>query len=143
MDLQTAEQFVSRVIDQMGGDAEEQQMSENAWLLNHGSAVGYIVLLHDDREPDAVHVLVRFRILRAPQRGREAFYRRVLELNEKLLGGAAFAISDEDEVTLQAGRPARDLDEAELVDLIGRTAILADHYDDILLDEFGRELAPE
>ena len=143
MNLQRAEEFVAAVIDRMGGNAREQQMKENAWLLNHGSAVGYIVLLHDDREPDAVHVLVRFRLVKAPSADLTTFYRRVLELNEKLLGGASFAISDDEVVTLQAGRPARELDEVALIDLIGRTAILADHYDDVLLHEFGEELALE
>lgn len=140
-DLAGTRRMIAHVIDTMGGDAEKQQMNDHSWVLNKGSAIGYVTILRDQDEPEAAEVLVRFRIMKNPEPESSFFYRRLLALNEDLIGRAAFSISEDDLISLQAGRPAKDLNPSELMDLIGRTALLADHYDDLLLDEFGRENA--
>ena len=143
IDLERVREMIARVIDSMGGSAGEQRMTRDAWMLTKGSVAGFIVLLEDEENPADSDVLVRFRIMKVPPPRAEEFYRRLLTLNDELNGKAAFSVRQDNLVTLQAGRLAKDLDESELVDLIGRTAALADYYDDPLLNEFGREFAPD
>jgi hypothetical protein len=53
-------------------------------------------------------------------------------------GQGAFAVDDENTASIIAGRSIVDIDPNEMADIIIRTARMADYYDDVLLDEFGR-----
>mgnify|MGYP006179973041 CR=1 FL=1 len=68
-------------------------------------------------------------------------FRRLLELNHAFRGRASFSLTAEGVVALVAARPVRDLDPSEVVDLILWTSHQADHFDDVLLTEFGYEHA--
>ncbi len=67
--------------------------------------------------------MVRLSIMGIPE-DREACFRRLLELRVRRPA---------------SGRPVEDLDPGEIIDLILWTSEKADHYDDILLEEFGYE----
>ncbi len=106
-----------------------------------GSAQGTVTVVAPSGKASNPLLVVTFDIMRSPSANPGAFCQRLLELNSELKGRAAFCLVDDGLVCLQAGRPLEDLDAGELIDLIVWTAGKADDYDDVLLDEFGRELA--
>lgn len=108
--------------------------------IRRGSAAGTLSVVLDPDDDDAELLLVRLRIMHEP-RGMPAFHRRLLELNRAMNGKAAFAVDESGVVLLMAGRPVTDLDPGEAIDLILWTADRADHFDDLLLGEFGAEHA--
>lgn len=70
--------------------------------------------------------------------GREAFYRRLLELSFLATSDAAFAIdAQKDEVYLRAVRRISGLDYEEFEDLLETVGKVADDWDDLLRKEFG------
>lgn len=72
--------------------------------------------------------------------GREAFYRRLLELNFLVTSDAAFAIDkDKNAVYLRALRRLSGLDYEEFEDLLHTMASVADEWDDRLAQIFGGE----
>lgn len=108
--------------------------------IRRGSAAGTLSVVRDPDEGDEELLLVRLRIMREP-RDAPHFHRRLLELNGSMHGKAAFAVDGAGVVLLMAGRPLADLDPGEAIDLILWTADRADHFDDLLLGEFGEEHA--
>lgn len=83
-------------------------------------------------------LLLLSKIMQVPSDGREAFYRRLLELNFLVTADSAFAIDkDRDAVFLRALRRLGDLDYEEFVDLLTTVATVADDWDDRL-----QELVP-
>ncbi len=108
--------------------------------ISRGSAAGTLAVIVDPDEDDAELLIVKLRIMREPVSA-AAFHRRLLELNRSMNGKAAFAVDAEGIVVLLAGRPVADLDAGEAIDLILWTADRADHFDDLLLGEFGQEHA--
>jgi len=69
--------------------------------------------------------------------GREAFYRRLLELSFLATSDAAFAIdAQKDEVYLRAVRRISGLDYEEFEDLLETVGKVADDWDDALRKEF-------
>ncbi|MCB9621378.1 MAG: YbjN domain-containing protein [Sandaracinus sp.] len=101
--------------------------------LTRGSAqVGVNVL-----EEHGVLLLLS-RILDVPKDEREAFYRRLLELNFLVTSDAAFAIDrDRDVVYLRAHRRLSGLDFEEFEDLLRNVSAVADEWDDRLAELFG------
>jgi len=84
-------------------------------------------------------LLLLSKIMEVPSDGREAFYRRLLELNFLVTSDSAFAIDkDRDAVFLRALRRLGDLDYEEFKDLLTTVATVADDWDDRL-----QELAPQ
>jgi hypothetical protein len=108
--------------------------------VSRGSAHGTVGIVSNPRDPSVHLLLITLNIMRAPDRDRDAFFRRLLELNGNLLGRASFWVGQDDVVRLHSGRPLEDLDPSELVDTILWTSEQADYFDDVLLEEFGREL---
>lgn len=85
------------------------------------------------------HGLLLFlsRIMNVPTDGREAFYRRLLELNFLVTSDGAFAIDkDRDAVYLRALRRLSGLDYEEFEDLLHTIATVADEWDDRLNELF-------
>ncbi|MCI0436952.1 MAG: YbjN domain-containing protein [Gemmatimonadetes bacterium] len=109
--------------------------------IRRGSAAGTLAVIPDPDEDGANMLLVQLRIVRDPGTRNPAFYRRLLELNRSMNGKAAFSVDADNMVLLTAGRPMADLDPNEAIDLILWTADRADHFDDLLLGEFGAEYA--
>jgi len=97
--------------------------------LQRGSArVGVTVL-----EEHGV-LLVVSKIMPVPERDREGFFRRLLELSMLRTSDAAFALEG-DHVFVRALRRLSGLDYEELEDLVDTVATVADQYDDALRQE--------
>ncbi|HEX8068545.1 MAG TPA: YbjN domain-containing protein [Pyrinomonadaceae bacterium] len=133
--------LISSVIDRFGGDSYESRVDKNTWRVGIGSAGGFIALIENQQEADNSDVVAYFPLMKVPVDKSMPFYRRLLELNRGLMGKASFAVDDENTVSIIAGRSIVGIDPNEMADLIVRTARMADYYDDVLLDEFGRENA--
>ena len=101
--------------------------------LQRGSvAVGVNVL-------DRQGVLMIFApVMDVPITGREAFYRRLLDMSFVATQDAAFAIDGpRDKVVLRALRRLSALDYEEFEDLVLTVGQIADQFDDRLISEFG------
>jgi hypothetical protein len=78
-------------------------------------------------------------VMAVPLTGREAFYRRILELSFLTTSDAAFAIDGQkDEVYVRALRRLSGLDYEEFEDLLDTVGKVADEWDDVLAKEFGQ-----
>ena len=141
MPIADVRNMISSVIDRFGGDSYESRIDKNTWRIGLGSAGGYIALIENQQDIDSSDLIVYFPIMKVPVEKSMPFYRRLLELNRGLMGKAAFAVNDENIVSIIAGRSVVDIDPNEMADIIIRTARMADYYDDTLLEEFGRENA--
>ncbi len=107
--------------------------------IQRGSASGFACVVHDKDDPDGLVLVVRLALMRVPQDDPEPMFRRILTLNHELKGRAAFSVHGDGSVYLTSGRPIEDLDPGEIIDLLLWTSEQADHFDDVLLDEFGHE----
>jgi hypothetical protein len=77
-------------------------------------------------------------IMPVPVTGREAFYRRLLELSFVTTSDASFAVnSHQDEVVVRCLRRLSALDYEEFEDILATVGEVADRYDDELIKEFG------
>jgi hypothetical protein len=77
--------------------------------------------------------------MKVPLTGREAFYRRVLELSFLTTSDAAFAIdAEKDELYVRALRRLSGLDYEEFEDLLDTVGKVADEWDDVLQAEFAQ-----
>jgi hypothetical protein len=77
-------------------------------------------------------------IMPVPMSGREAFYRRLLELSFVTTSDAAFAVnSQRDEVVVRCLRRLSALDYEEFEDILATVGEVADRWDDELIEEFG------
>jgi Tir chaperone family protein CesT len=77
-------------------------------------------------------------VMPVPKNGREALYRRLLELSFLTTADASFAIdAAKDEVFVRALRRLSGLDYEEFEDLLDVIGRVADEWDDVLRGEFG------
>lgn len=77
-------------------------------------------------------------VMPVPPSGREALYRRLLELSFLTTADAAFAIdAAKEEVYVRALRRLSGLDYEEFEDLLDTVGRVADEWDDVLKREFG------
>jgi hypothetical protein len=77
-------------------------------------------------------------IMAVPVTGREAFYRRLLELSFVTTSDAAFAINAaQDEVVVRCLRRLSALDYEEFEDILATVGEVADRWDDALIGQFG------
>lgn len=141
MDPTAVRHRIGMLLDSIGIDSYDARLDRNCWRIRCGSATGEINLVVDPEDAESSRICVRFRILRVPLGAALPLYRRLLELNDSFLGLKSFTVDGSNVVWLSAGRTIRGLDEGELAELVDRTSHFADHYDDVLLDEFGRENA--
>ena len=107
--------------------------------IQRGSASGFACVVRDKDDPDGLVLVVRLALMRVPPDDPEPLFRRILALNHELKGRAAFSVHSDGNVYLTSGRPIEDLDPGEIIDLLLWTSEQADHFDDVLLDEFGHE----
>ena len=141
MELSTLRRAIPDAIDALGGDSRVSALGDDAWAIFRGSAIGYVALIGGGEDEGDPVVHVSFPILRVPETGAEALFRRLLELNHELGSLCSFSIDQRGKAWLGAARFAADLDESALRELIAQLAGLADRYDDQLLTEFGTHLA--
>jgi len=77
-------------------------------------------------------------IMPVPMAGREAFYRKLLELSFVQTSDAAFAINvDQDEVVVRNLRRLSGLDYEEFEDILTTVGEVADTWDDVLIRDWG------
>jgi len=132
---------IPELLTGLGEDPSKLALGPDAWVVHRGTVTGYVAILGAD-EPEADPFLhVKFRVVKLPQRGREALLRTLLSLNHDLGNYAAFSVDENDCVWLGAGRFCADVEEPELLELVTQTARLADRYDDDLIETFGQEVS--
>lgn len=130
-----AEEMVNDYIRRFGEavNVELEPLDEDGYTdVRRGSATVGINVLEE-------HGILLFlsRIMDVPSDGREAFYRRLLELNFLVTSDGAFAIDkDRDAVYLRALRRLSGLDYEEFEDLLHTIATVADEWDDRLAELF-------
>ena len=107
--------------------------------IQRGSASGFTCVVRDRDDPDGLVLVVRLALMRVPEGDPKPLFRRLLALNHELKGRAAFSVPGDGNVYLTSGRPIEDLDPGEIIDLLLWTSEQADHFDDVLLEEFGHE----
>jgi hypothetical protein len=143
MQLAELRERVPALLVELGENSDTVGLGPDAWVVHHGSSMGYIAILGAGT-PGADPVLqIKFRLLRAPKEGGEELFRTLLGLNHDMADVAAFSIDNQDIIWLGAGRFVEDLTEGELREVIGQTAQLADRYDDKLIQAFGKDLLLE
>lgn len=77
-------------------------------------------------------------IMAVPMAGREAFYRKLLELSFVQTSDAAFAINaNHDEVVVRCLRRLSGLDYEEFEDILTTVGEVADTWDDVLIRDWG------
>jgi hypothetical protein len=144
VNLRACEQMVETVLTHMGVDPAESRLpradgaaeSEGpSWGLTCGSAHLFVFLTSSpNSEDNYIHVVAP--VFRPPDEVDSALWRRLLELNGRVLTGAAFGLRD-GEVVVTTDRSTQDLDRGEVEDMIRRIGDYADLYDDALVREFG------
>ncbi len=129
----TAAEMVNAYLQRFGAavGVELDPLDEDGYTdVRRGSATVGINVLED-------HGILLFlsRIMEVPREGREAFYRKLLELNFLVTSDGAFAIDkDRDAVYLRALRRLSGLDYEEFEDLLHTIASVADEWDDRLTE---------
>ncbi len=146
--LENYRDLVEEILTDLGIDPQEnleeaQEKKHYSWCVRRGSANVFIELFTENEDS---YFMVDCPLLRLPTEGqREAFYRRLLELNDKLVE-AALVVRGE-EVHLVGIRPLRGLDSDEASGMLDRISAWADSLDNQLSEEFGAPLwespAPE
>lgn len=140
-DVNYIRNIISAFIDQLGGDLYKQRVSKNCWIFPRGSITMSILIWENEDNPDQTMIICSTRVMKVPLKTALPFYRKLLELNFRMLGRCAFAIDEKNFVVLHASRKIKDLNIGELVCMVNDVSILSDMYDDVLLNEFGRENA--
>ncbi len=103
-------------------------------LVRKGSATVGVNVLED-------HGVLLFMapIMPVPKGSLEGLYRRLLELSFLTTSDAAFAIdSEREEIVVRALRRLSGLDYEEFEDLLDTVGKVADQWDNVLQEEFGR-----
>jgi hypothetical protein len=140
--LRSCTKMIEEAIESLGHVAEASRLETKdnipAWRVRKGSAHVYI-LIHQRDEKNYLRVTAPVMHLVATV-DELKLYRRLLEVNAQEITGAAFALRDGD-IVLTAERSTLDLDRSEVLDMIKRVEDYADHWDDLLVKEFGGRLA--
>ena len=123
----------SRLVDPEGKPLTPSLDEGGYAQLQRGSAIIGINVLEEQG------VLMVFSpIMPVPRAGREAFYRRLLELSFVTTSDAAFAVNaTQDEVVVRCLRRLSALDYEEFEDILSTVGEVADRWDDKLIAEFG------
>lgn len=118
-------------IDPVDNLEEATEQQHYSWCLQRGSATVFIELFTEGSES---YFMVDCPILMLPFSGLEAFYRRLLEINDQLVE-ASLVVRGE-EVHLVGIRPLRGLDSTEASDMLDRISSWADNLDNRLSEEY-------
>ncbi|NLN62170.1 MAG: YbjN domain-containing protein [Myxococcales bacterium] len=138
--IDKAQKVVEGVLQELGLDPEANRMKSVtagcAWEIGKGSATVLISLLPGTASQPArlrvVSPIVRF----SPPLPR-ALLERLLVLNASEVLGIAFGIVADGVVVLATERSVLDLSRVEVAEILARIGHYADHYDDLLVHEFG------
>ncbi|MEW6277291.1 MAG: YbjN domain-containing protein [Candidatus Eremiobacterota bacterium] len=138
--LERYKELIEEILSGLGIDPEENREEipgERAysWCVQRGSATVFIELLSEQEEG---YFMVDCPILLLPSVGLERFFRRLLELNDRLVEATLTLRGTE--VHLVGIRPLKGMDAGEAEEMIDRISAYADNLDNQLSDEFGAPL---
>jgi hypothetical protein len=141
--LRSCIQMVEDVIKSLGHDPDESRIETHddmpAWRVQKGSA--FVTVIIQGGPKDENLLLVSAELLRLDGKvDRLKLFQRLLELNASTIKGAAFGLRGSD-VVMVAERSTIDLDLSEVQEVVQKVEEYADHYDDILVGEFGGQLS--
>jgi len=122
-------------IDPQANLEEALEKERYSWCLKRGSATVFIEIFSENAES---YFMVDCPILYLPPSNLEAFFRKLLEINDQLVEGTLALRSDE--IHLVAVRPLKGLDAAEASGMLDRISAWADQLDNQLAEEFGARL---
>ena len=122
--------ILAALIDEAGLGAAAEKVGESMYRLKWGSATlitgtvgeGIVVIAPMFDSP--------------PKTNREAFYKRLLEINSEMGGTATLALGPDGAIVLQVGRGIKGLDSHEFGLMLGTVGRFADEYDNRLEQEF-------
>jgi hypothetical protein len=128
--------LVDNVIYSLGLNVTESRKDKGKWAFYRGSALVKIEVYHSKpNNEDYIHICSP--LMKIPKQNTEKFYRRLLEINNKLFQ-VSFSIKEGNAV-LRVIRECSLLDAKEIENMIQRVGYYADEYDDILKQEFPDE----
>lgn len=139
--LENYRELIEDILGDLGIDPQEnleeaQDQKRYSWCVRRGSANVFIELFSENQES---YFMVDCPILRLPPEDQLAgFYRRLLEINDKLVEAGLVARGDE--IHLVGIRPLRGLDAEEASGMLDRISSWADTLDNQLAEEFGAPL---
>jgi hypothetical protein len=120
-----------------GLDVQEHRLADTnqlGWWLKEGSATVYI-MLRDDSDHHGAVLRISSPLVFIPKNNKEAFYRRLLDINTNL-SSCALA-THENTVLVVYQRPTLGLEQEELDELVWNAAYIADLLDNKLAEEYG------
>lgn len=140
MPLERVRRLMQDALQALGADPALAKIADDTWLVGKNSAAVVVrILPHDDPEK-APHLQLASPIMRAPK-GDAKLRERLLEMNYQMAGMAAFCITPGNEVHLLSSRLTDGITPTEIAQVVSQVTHFSDLYDDLLLDEFGRDLA--
>ena len=140
-DFENARKLVEATIRKLGLDptatCAHDREEQVAWTLKRGSASVLVTVTRRDDE-DSTYLRVAAPVVTLPTDPAKhpPLFRHLLELNAGGLANAAFALVGE-RVVVVSERPAEDLDESEVEQMVRHLAAVADTFDDRIEKEFG------
>jgi hypothetical protein len=137
--LRSAAQLIEEVLRARGLDTSKARLSSAegpAWSLRQGSAEVLVFLTPHQSGSATLQVVAPVLRASAEALAQGALCRRLLELNATSLQQAAFGLRG-DQVVLTSDRSTEGLDAVEVEEMLVRVADYADHWDDVLVAEYG------
>lgn len=132
VDLAMYEKMISDLLASHGLDPEKcRQRPKTLWSAYRGSALIYTELFKIN---DVDYIEISSPIMKMPSKNLLPFYRRLLELNHKMVAVKFFLINDW--LYLSENRELKGLDLDELKAMEDRVSSFADQHDELLIEEF-------
>lgn len=113
---------------------ETGDANELLWSIRRGSVQAGISVSWSERQQEG-WFCVTAPLVRLPEQGLPAFYRRLLDLNGEIAGAALHTAGDT--VYLKSARPLGGMDTLEAEDILERVTATAEALHDQLVEEFG------
>ena len=139
-DLNSYATLIDKVVTGFGMNAAESKKDKYKWAFYRGSALVKIEIFYSKyNKENYFHICSP--VLKIPKTNLEKFYKRLLEINNKLFQ-ASFSIKDE-YAYLRIIRECNGLDSHEVGNMVQRVSYYADEYDDLLKSEFADDQTTE
>jgi hypothetical protein len=136
IDLSFYEKMVDDLIASHGLDPEKcRHRPKPLWSAYRGSALIYTEIFPLN---DVYYIEISCPVMKIPSRHLLPFYRRLLEINYQLIGVKFFL--KQDILYLSANRELKGLDAEELKLMEDRVSFNADKLDDLLIEEFKKQV---
>jgi hypothetical protein len=134
MNIENYYQLVERCISSLGVDPTTCRGKETGqWTLRKGSANVWVDVWYSEKETRS-YVQVMSPVMEIKTTDTTAFYKELLEINDKLYG-CAFTIYN-NWVWLKVIRETDGLEDNEFMAMLNRIGNYADQYDNYLIDKY-------